>query len=100
MKWLVAILMILLVGLQYRLWVGEGSIAHRIELQKQIEQQQAENAVLKFRNERLALEIEALKNGTEGIEEHAREELGLVKEDEIFFMIIDDEKANDQQDLP
>lgn len=91
MKWLVAILIFLLLGLQYRLWVGEGSIAHRIELQKEIEQQQAENAILQRRNERLALEIEALKNGTDGVEERAREELGLVKEDEIFFMIIDDD---------
>lgn len=93
MKWLAAILIFLLLGLQYRLWVGEGSIAHRIELQQQIEQQQAENAILKRRNERLALEIEALKNGTEGVEERAREELGLVKEDEIFFMIIDDDNT-------
>ena len=90
MKWLIAILIVLLLGLQYRLWVGEGSIAHRIELQKAIEQQQAENELLKSRNERLALEIEALKNGTAGIEERAREELGLIKEDETFFMIIDD----------
>ena len=101
MKWLAAILIFLLLGLQYRLWVGEGSIAHRIELQQQIEQQQAENAILKRRNERLALEIEALKNGTEGVEERAREELGLVKEDEIFFMIIDDDNTQtNPQDSP
>jgi len=94
MKWLITILIILLLGLQYRLWVGEGSIAHRIELQKEIEQQQAENELLKSRNERLALEIEALKNGTAGVEERAREELGLIKEDETFFMVIDDVNAD------
>lgn len=99
MKWLVAILTILLLSLQYRLWVGEGSIAHRIELQKQIDQQQAENALLKQRNERLALEIEALKNGTAGVEERAREELGLIKEDETFIMIIDN-NDNAAQESP
>jgi len=97
MKWLMAILILLLLGLQYRLWIGEGSIAHRIELQKKIEQQQAENTLLKSRNERLALEIEALKNGTAGVEERAREELGLVKEDETFFMIIDESKEDNPQ---
>lgn len=100
MKWLIAILILLLLGLQYRLWVGEGSIAHRIELQQQIDQQQAENALLKLRNDRLALEIEALKNGTSGVEERAREELGLIKEDETFFMIIDDKKNNDSSESP
>lgn len=100
MKWLIAILIVLLLGLQYRLWVGEGSIAHRIELQQQIDQQQAENALLQLRNDRLALEIEALKNGTAGVEERAREELGLVKEDETFFMIIDDEKNNSVKESP
>lgn len=100
MKWLIAILILLLLGLQYRLWVGEGSIAHRIELQKKIEQQQAENALLKLRNERLALEIESLKNGTAGVEERAREELGLIKEDETFFMIIDHQKEKNIKDSP
>lgn len=94
MKWLIAILIVLLLGLQYRLWVGEGSIAHRIELQEQIEQQQAENELLKLRNDRLAIEIEALKNGTAGVEERAREELGLIKEDETFFMVIEENNNN------
>jgi len=91
MKITIAILIVLLLGLQYRLWVGEGSVAHRVELQKKIAQQQAENDSLKERNRVLALEVEALKNGLDAVEERAREQMGMVKEGETFFMIVDPE---------
>jgi len=94
----IAILIVLLLGLQYRLWVGEGSVAHRVELQKKIEQQQAENDSLKERNRILALEVEALKNGLDAVEERAREQMGMVKEGETFFMIVEPkEKTNSKQ---
>ena len=95
MKWLIAVLIIALLVLQYRLWVGEGSIAHRVELSRMIEQQRTENELLRERNRLLALEVEALKQGTEGIEERAREDLGLIKEDETFFMIIEEPPASE-----
>lgn len=91
MKITIAIFIVLLLGLQYRLWVGEGSVAHRVELQKKIEQQQAENDSLKERNRVLALEVDALKNGLDAVEERAREQMGMVKEGETFFMIVDPE---------
>ncbi len=94
MKILITILVILLIGLQYRLWVGEGSLAHRVELQKKIEQQQAENDALSERNRILALEVEALKSGLDGVEERAREQMGMVKQGETFFMIVDPEKKS------
>ncbi|MBX2807228.1 MAG: septum formation initiator family protein [Cellvibrionaceae bacterium] len=89
MKILIAALLLMVIVLQYRLWVGEGSIAHQVELQKAIEQQSLKNHVLLTRNRNLALEVEALKIGTEGIEERAREDLGMIKEGETFFMLID-----------
>ena len=91
MKWLVAILLLLLVGLQYRLWVGEGSLAQRVQLEREIAQFEAENETLKERNRVLALEVEALKNGLEAVEERAREEMGMIKEGETFYMIIEPE---------
>ncbi len=98
MKITIAILIVLLLGLQYRLWVGEGSVAHRVELQKKIERQQAENDSLKERNRILALEVEALKNGLDAVEERAREQMGMVKEGETFFMIVEPkEKAKQKQ---
>ena len=92
MKWLIVVLIVLLLGLQYRLWIGEGSMAHRIELQKKIEQQQAENDVLRERNRILSLEVEALKSGLGAVEERAREQMGMVKEGETFFMIVEPDK--------
>ena len=92
MKWLLVILILLLISLQYRLWVGEGSLAQRVELQRKIDQYQAENDTLRERNRILALEVEALKNGLEGIEERAREQMGMIKEGETFYMIVEPEE--------
>lgn len=94
MKVAIFILVILLLGLQYRLWFGEGSVAHRVELEKKIEQQQAENDILRERNRILAIEVEALKNGLDAIEERAREQMGMVKEGETFFMIVEPDEEN------
>ncbi len=92
LKLLIGVLALLLLGLQYRLWIGEGSFAHRVELQKKIQQQQAENESLRERNRILALEVEALKNGLDAVEERAREQMGMVKEGETFFMIVEPEE--------
>ncbi|VUD51927.1 Cell division protein FtsB [Thalassocella blandensis] len=91
MKVLVTILIIIVVALQYRLWIGDGSIAHVVRLKDQIEKQQAENQRLKERNRLLAAEVESLKNGTDGIEARARSQMGMIKEGETFFMIVDEE---------
>lgn len=101
MKWLIAVLIILLIGLQYRLWISEGSLAHRAALQQQIDQQHAENSRLRERNAVLAIEVDALKAGLDAIEERAREQMGMIKEGETFFMFVDPEntpspKDNDQ----
>jgi cell division protein FtsB len=93
MKILIVVLIALLLSVQYRLWIGEGSIAHRVELQRKITQQQGENDALRERNRILALEVDALKSGYGAIEERAREQMGMIKKGETFFMIIDsDEK--------
>lgn len=92
MKILVTILIIVVVALQYRLWIGDGSIAHVVRLKDQIEKQQTENQRLKERNRLLAAEVESLKNGTDSIEARARSQMGMIKEGETFFMIVDEEK--------
>lgn len=91
MKIVVAVLLVILVGLQYRLWVGEGSMAHRVELQREIAQQQGVNDALHERNRVLALEVNALKSGLDAVEERAREQMGMIKEGETFFMIVEDD---------
>lgn len=89
MKILLAVLIILLLGVQYRLWIGEGSIAHKVELERKIKQQEGENNALRERNRILALEVEALKTGHDAIEERAREQMGMIKQGETFFMLVE-----------
>ena len=90
MKWISAILIVLFIGLQYRLWVGEGSFAEVARLHKAIEKQKAENEKIHERNAALDAEVQDLKQGTEAIEERARSELGMIKKDEVFFQIVDE----------
>jgi len=86
MKWVLAILVVLFVGLQYRLWVGEGSFAHRARLADEIHQQSAENERLLERNRVLAVEVADLKNGQQVVEARARSDIGMIKKGETFFM--------------
>lgn len=90
MKWIAAVLLILLLALQYRLWVGQGSLAEVSRLTHSIEQKQSSNAVLRERNNALDAEVQDLKQGVDAIEERARSELGMVKKDETFFQIVDE----------
>ena len=92
MKWIVAILLILLVVLQYKLWVGQGSLAEVSRLKQAIEKQKAENTEQRERNDALDAEVQDLKKGVEAIEERARSELGMIKKDETFFQIIDEQE--------
>lgn len=80
----------MLLVLQYRLWVGEGSVAELSSLDTKLEAQQARNQQLSERNAKLSAEVDALKNGMDEIEARAREDLGMIKPGETFFMIVDD----------
>lgn len=88
---LIGVLVLILLILQYRLWVGEGSLAEVHALRQQIEQQRATLERLRRRNQALQAEVEDLKGGLEAIEERARSELGMIREGEIFYQVIEDE---------
>ena len=90
MKALVVLLVLLLALVQFRLWVGEESLAEVWRLRQAIEQQSAENVLFKSRNQRLEAEVRDLKNGLEAVEERARLELGMIRKDEIYFQIVGD----------
>lgn len=89
MRWLGWLLLILFLWLQYRLWVGDGSLAEVWDLYSQVEMQREENRQLRERNQALEAEVQDLKKGLGAIEERAREELGMIKEDEDFYQIIE-----------
>lgn len=95
MKWLTGLLVVLLLGLQYKLWVGEGSIAEVWQLRKAVEAQRAENDELRSRNSALDAEVTDLKTGLDAIEERARRDLGMIRRDEVFFQVV--EQAGDGQ---
>lgn len=82
-------LIVILAGLQYRIWVGEGSLAEVWRLTQRIEAQSAENTELQQRNQRLHAEVLDLKQGMEAIEERARRELGMIAKNEVFYQIVD-----------
>ena len=90
MRWLLWLLVVLFVLLQYKLWVGDGSLAEVWDLYRQTELQKQENQRLQERNQALEAEVEDLKQGLDSIEERAREELGMIKDDETFYQIIED----------
>jgi cell division protein FtsB len=88
---LLIVLLLLLILVQYRLWIGDNSLAERERLRQEIAQQQLEIERLQARNEVVAREVEALKDGLEEIEARAREELGLIKDGETFYLILDEQ---------
>ncbi len=83
------ILVGLLLALQYPLWFGSGSVSAVWRLRQQVEAQKTENARLVERNQVLIAEVIDLKNGLDAIEERARAELGMVKEAETFFHVVE-----------
>ncbi len=91
MKLIVAILLVLLVWLQYKLWLGDGGIPEVLQLEEEIEAVQGEVNSLQERNKALDAEVLDLKKGIEAIEERARSEMGMIKKDEIYYQVIDDE---------
>lgn len=85
MRLVLLIILLLLLAVQHRLWLGRGGLTEvvalrdsRAQLQSEVEQQRARNATL-------AADVQDLKSGTEAIEERARSELGMIRDGEVFY---------------
>ena len=87
MRWLALVFVALIVALQYPMWLGKGGWFKVRDLGRDVARQQEANAKLKGRNDALDAEVRDLKTGYEAIEERARSELGMVKQDEVFFQL-------------
>ena len=83
-------LLLTLVCLQFRLWIGESSFAHVNDLRSEIELRTAENEVRRQRNDVLKTEILDLKHHLSAVEEISRSELGLIRKGETFFLLVED----------
>jgi cell division protein FtsB len=87
MRWLAIALAVLIAGLQYPMWLGKGGWLHVREYDRQLAAQRDANAKLRSRNEALDADVRDLKTGSEAIEERARAELGMIRQDEVLFQI-------------
>ena len=89
MRWLLLSLLMVLGALQYRLWFAEGSLAEQHRLELQVEEQTLINSELQARNSVLDREVLELQSGNNGVEQRAREQLGLIREGETFYQVVD-----------
>jgi len=88
MKVLWGIMVVAIIGLQYRLWIGSGSLSEVWRLQEKVAHLKDVNKRLLERNAQLNADVVDLKRGYEAIEEHARFDLGMIAEDETFYIVV------------
>lgn len=97
MKLFITFLLFIFVFLQYQLWLDRDGVRKLLHLSNRIEHQTAVNRQLYERNEVLAAEVEDLKSGFDAIEERARMELGMIRDGETFFQVIDKDTRHSSQ---
>jgi cell division protein FtsB len=88
MKILIAVLLLLLIGLQFKLWFGDGSLSEVVQLSRELETQKAKLQLLEERNQILEAQVLDLQNGLDAFEEKARNDLGMIKQEETFIQLI------------
>ena len=86
-------MLLLLIAIQYPLWLGKGGWLKVYEMERQLDLQRAKNSLLSLRNAKLTGDVKDLKEGTRAIEERARVEHGMIKESEFFVQILPAEKS-------
>ncbi len=94
MKVLLALLILTLIALQYRLWFGEGSVQEVWRLNQESKQARAELIRLRGRNQALEAEVADLKSGLDAIEERARSELGMIDSEEEFYQFVREKRVD------
>ena len=97
MKILITILILVLIGLQYKLWFGDGSLSEVVQLTRELELQKQKLQELESRNIILEAQVLDLQNGLDAFEEKARNDLGMIKQGETFIQLIPEKEATDGQ---
>ena len=96
MKIIAFVLLSLLIWLQYKIWLQDGGIPEVIQLQQEVEEVKTEVQQLQERNSSLDAEVKDLKKGLDAIEERARSEMGMIKQGEVYYQVIEpDTKSED-----
>jgi cell division protein FtsB len=88
MKWFAAALAVVVLLLQYRLWMSHDGVQELSRLEKAVSDQKQQNEDLAGQNARLAAEVRDLKKGVTALEERARSELGMIAGNETFYQVI------------
>jgi cell division protein FtsB len=88
MKWLIAPLLVVIVLLQYRLWLSPDGLREYTRVQTALDRQQQANAQMHERNQQLAAEVLDLKDGLRAVEERARTDLGMIAPNETFYQVV------------
>ncbi len=89
LRWVALILLLLLIGLQMKLWTGNGGV-HEVEsLRAAVKKQGEDNDKLTQRNQALGADVDDLKHGEQAVEARARAELGLIKPGETFYQVVE-----------
>lgn len=94
MKTLAFVLLFLLVWLQYKIWLQDGGIPEVLQLQDEVAVVKTDVKQLRERNASLDAEVQDLKKGLDAIEERARSELGMIKEGEVYYQVIERDKKD------
>jgi cell division protein FtsB len=88
MRIVTLILFVVLILLQFKLWLGEGGYTEVKRLQLRVDAQRQQNDEMLQRNAQLQAEVEDLRDRLDAVEERARNELGLIKQDEKFYQVV------------
>ena len=96
MKIIAFALLLLLIWLQYKIWLQDGGIPEVLELQEDVEEVTVEVKKLQERNSSLDAEVKDLKKGLEAIEERARSEMGMIKQGEVYYQVIESSKDDEE----
>lgn len=88
MRILIGVLIVVFIGLQYKLWLGDGSLSEVVQLSRELETQKLKLRELEERNRILEAQVVDLQNGLDAFEEKARNDLGMIKQGETFIQLI------------
>jgi cell division protein FtsB len=88
MKWFALVLGVIVLLLQYRLWMSPNGVRELARLEEAVKEQRTDNERLTNRNAQLAAEVRDLKKGVTALEERARSDLGMIANNETFYQVI------------
>lgn len=98
MRILLILLLVLVLLIQYQLWLSDDGMREVWRLNDAVQAQQNENLELEERNDTLEAEVSDLKEGLDAVEERARSELGMIRQDEVFYQLVLERDGQDEEE--